>query len=224
MSQLSVANLIKIAPGARNAPNLDALVASLNMVATRYGINHNPRRLAYFVSQTAFETQDYTKLVENLFYTDPARVARIFKYGFDLDRDGQVDPEEVEFAKGYIRNPEKLANRAYALRNGNRDEASGDGWRYRGSGFMHTTFFDNYMRASMAIYNDDRLVRNPELLRDTSTYECAALTAGQFWADHNLNQLADADQFTRVTKVINGSDATVPDRLHHLRRANALIM
>jgi putative chitinase len=224
MSQLSVVNLLKIAPGARNAPNLDALAAALNMVAGRFGINHNPRRLAYFVSQTAYETADFTKLEENLFYTDPARVAQIFKYGFDLDRDGVVDPEEVEFAKGYIRNPQKLANRAYALRFGNRDEASGDGWLYRGSGFMHTTFFDNFMRASMALFGDDRLVRQPELLRDTTTYECAALTAGQFWADNNLNQLADADQFTRVTKVINGSERSVPDRIPYLRRANALVL
>lgn len=224
MSQLSVAKLIKIAPGAHKAPNLDALVAALNMVAWRFGINHNPRRLAYFVAQTAYETKDYTKLEEDLYYSDPARVARIFKYGFDLDRDGIVDPEEVAFARGYTRNPQKLANRAYALRHGNGDEASGDGWRYRGSGFMHTTFKGNYLSASLALFGDDRLVQNPELLRDSTTYECAALTAGQFWEDNGLNQLADADQFTRVTKTINGSDFSVPDRLPYLRRAKALIL
>lgn len=224
MSSLSLANLFKIAPGARKAPNPNALVCALNMVAGRYGISNSPRRLAYFISQTAFETQDYTKLSENLNYSDPLRIAKIFRSGFDLDKDRVVDPEEVEFARGFIHNPEALANRAYCNRFGNGDEQSGDGWRYRGRGFMHTTFFDNYMRVSLAIYGDDRLCVDPDLLCEVDTYEAAALSAGQFWADHNLNQLADADQFTRMTVVINGSDQSVPKRLPYLRRANALVM
>lgn len=224
MSQLSAANLLKIAPGAKNAPNINALVAALNMVAGRYGINHNPRRLSYFVSQTAFETQDFTKLVENLSYSDATRIAQIFKSGFDLNKNGKVDAAEIEFAKAYVRNAEKLANRAYADRFGNGNEASGDGFRFRGRGFMHTTFKANYLKASMAIYGDDRLVRNPDLLCETNTYEAAALSAGQFWKDNNLNALADADQFTRMTGVINGSTVTAPDRLVYLKRANGLIL
>jgi len=224
MCQVSVANLLKVAPGAKKAPNINALVSAINASAARYGFNQSPRRMCYFLAQTAVETQEFTKLVENLFYTDPARVAQIFKSGFDLDKDSVVDPEEIEFAKAYLRNPEKLANRAYANRFGNGDEASGDGWKFIGSGLIHTTFHDNYLKASLAIYGDDRLVKNPGLLRDTTTYEAGALAAGQFWVDNGLNQLADADAFTQVTKRINGSTVTVPERMVYLKRANSLIM
>jgi putative chitinase len=223
MCNLSVSNLLKIAPGAKAAPNIDKLALAINATAKRYNISSSPRRMAYFLSQLAKETQEFTKLEENLFYTDPVRVAQIFKSGFDLDKDGVVDPEEVEFAKGYIRNPQKLANRAYANRYGNGDEASGDGWRYRGMGLIHTTFKSNFLKASMAIYGDDRLVRQPELLIDTTTYEAGALAAGQFWKDNRLNELADADSFTAVTKVVNGSAVTVPERLVYLGRCNKLV-
>ncbi|VFS40942.1 Predicted chitinase [Serratia liquefaciens] len=61
-----------------------------------------------------------------------------------------VDPDEIEFARGYVRRPEKLANRAYANRGGNGPEASGDGWRYRGRGLIQTTFKNNYRAAGNA--------------------------------------------------------------------------
>lgn len=224
MCQLSVDNLLKIAPGAKNAPNINSLVFALNMTASRYGMAASPRRMRFFVAQTAFETQEFTKLVESLNYSDPARIARIFKYGFDLNHNGVVDAAEIEFAKAYVNNAQKLANRAYANRFGNGDEASGDGWKYRGSGLLHTTFKANYLAASIAVYGDDRLVRNPELLRNTVTYEAGALAAGQFWKDNHLNELADADAFTKMTGVINGSTDTAPQRIVYLKRANALML
>lgn len=220
MCKLRLEALTKIAPGAVKVVNKQALVDAINAAAEKFFINATPRRLRYFVAQMAFETLDFTKFEEDLYYTDPARVAAIFKSGFDLNKNQKVDPEEIEFAKGYIRNPQKLANRAYANRFGNGDEASGDGWNYRGRGGMHTTFKANYLKASIALYGDDRLVRNPDALSDTQTYEAAFMSAGQFWKDNSLNVLADADAWTKLTGVINGSTSTAEARKPWLRRAN----
>jgi putative chitinase len=223
MCKLTLEGLYQIAPGSRKANNPTAIVAAINMTAERFYINATPRRLRYFVAQMAFETQDFTKFEEDLNYKDPVRIAQIFKSGFDANKNGVADPAEIEFAKGFIRQPQKLANRAYANRFGNGDEASGDGWRYRGSGGMHTTFKANFLKASMALYGDDRLVRNPDALRDTSNYDVIFLSAGQFWKDNACNELADADAWTKLTGVINGSTVTAPDRKPWLARANAAI-
>lgn len=223
MCKLTLEGLYKIAPGSRKAVNPNALVAAINMTAERFYINATPRRLRYFVAQMAFETQDFTKLQEDLYYIDPARVASIFKSGFDDNKNGVADPVEIEFARGYLRNPAKLGNRAYANRFGNGNEASGDGFKYRGRGFLHTTFKDNYLKASMALFGDDRLVKDPDLLCNTSTYETAALSAGQFWKDNACNALADADAWTKLTGVINGSTKTAEARKPWLARANAAI-
>lgn len=221
MCQISPANLLKIAPAAKSI-DVVAMCAAINEAALRYGINQNVRRMRYFLAQTAHETGEFTKLAESLYYTDPVRVAQIFKSGFDLNKNLKVDPHEVEFAKGYLRNSEKLANRAYANRFGNGDEASGDGFRFRGQGLIMLTFKDNYRARSQKIYGDDRLVRNPETV--SKDLLVAALCAGCFWKDNGLNELADADSFTMVSRKIQGDASTVTERLAYLKRANQLIM
>ncbi|MDR7092278.1 hypothetical protein [Hydrogenophaga laconesensis] len=96
-----------------NPTQARAFAEPLKAAMALYDISTDERRAA-FLAHCMIESQGFTKMEENMFYTDPARVARIFKTGFDLDRDGVVDPEEIEFAKGYVRNPKALANRAYA--------------------------------------------------------------------------------------------------------------
>ncbi|WP_238582660.1 glycoside hydrolase family 19 protein [Trabulsiella odontotermitis] len=118
-----------------------------------------PLRLAAFIAQTGHESTGFSRLSESLYYTDAERVARIFRSGFDNNKNGVIDPAEIAFARAYTRNPEKLANRAYAGRGGNGDEKSGDGWRYRGRGLIQVTFHDNYLLCGQALGID--LISDP---------------------------------------------------------------
>lgn len=160
-----------------------------------------PKRQAAFLAHCVLESARFTRLEENLRYTDPARIARIFRSGFDLDRDRVVDPEEIEFAKQFVRQPEKLANRAYAGRNGNGDEASGDGWRFRGRGLFQLTGRANYQRAGWGVGLASVYLIRPELVAEPSD---ACLTAAWFWAAKGCNRMIDAGNFAGTTRAING--------------------
>lgn len=224
MSSITKEKLLIIAPGAYKAPNLDALVVAINAAAAKYGISNNPNRLRFWIANIAHESADFTKLEESLFYRDPVRIATIFKSGFDANKNKVADPDEIAAARAYVGQPEKLANRAYAGRFGNGDEASGDGWRYRGSGLIMTTFKDNYLQASLALFGDTRLVEKPELLRDSVTYQTPALSAGQYWQSRGCNELADAGQFSKCCVAVQGDASTVLLRKAYLDRATSLIL
>lgn len=175
------------------------------------------RRLQYFLAQTAFESSYYTRLSENLNYTTPDRIVQVWPRKFSLTgQSGKLN------AFNYTRNPAALANAVYAHVNGNGDEASGDGFKYRGRGAIHLTGKANYAAASQFLFGDDRLVSNPSQVE--SDIVIALLTASWFWATNKLNSLADQDQFTLVTKVINGSTVTVPQRLPVLSKAKAIFL
>lgn len=169
-----------------------------------------PQRQAAFIAHCMIESAGFTALEENLRYSDPARIARIFRSAFDLDGDRVVDPEEVEFAKAFVRQPEKLANRAYANRNGNGDEASGDGWKFRGRGLFQLTGRANYRAASQGCGMGAVYLNRPDLVATPSD---AALTAAWFWASNGCNQLVDQGNFQMTTRVING-----PAMLHAQER------
>ncbi len=170
----------------------------LALACQRFEIN-TPARIAAFVSQCRVETAGFTQLEELLSYRDPERIARIFRTAFDLDKDRKVDPEEIEFAKGFVRKPRELANRAYANRNGNGDEASGDGWRYRGRGLKQLTGRANYTDAAEALGRP--YVEQPDLV---ALPDDACLTAAWFWHTNKLNVLADSAQWDAITRVVNG--------------------
>jgi putative chitinase len=170
----------------------------LNDACERFQID-TPKRVAMFLAQAAHESVNFTVLEERLSYSDPFRIVDIFRRGFDLDRDGVVDPAEVEFARGYVRKPRELANRAYANRGGNGDEASGDGWKYRGRGIFQLTFKDNYMAAANALgvpYDYE-----PELV---TLPLHAALAAAWFAAKVNLNEAADLGDDKLAARRVNG--------------------
>jgi putative chitinase len=188
--------LLAILPNAR--PVAGIFVSALNRAMARYDIN-TPLRQAAFLAQVGHESGQLLKLTESLYYKDAERVARMFKYGFDLNHNGLVDPAEIEDAKHYLCNSEKMANRVYGGRNGNGPEASGDGWRFRARGLIGITFRDNYRLAGMAMGLP--LLDHPELLEQP---EYAALSAAWFWWDRGLNELADVGQFDRTTRIING--------------------
>lgn len=195
---ISEAQLIAIIPACK--PVASAYIAPINAVMQKYGIT-TKARVAAFVAQIGHESGYLLRQAENLNYTTPERLTAMFRSGFDLDRDRQIDPEEVEFAKSYLRKPEKLANRVYANRGGNGGESTGDGYRYRGRGPIGLTFRENYRACGTAIGLD--LEQYPELVE---TPIIGMLTAGWYWDTRGLNALADAGRFDEIGQRINGGN------------------
>ncbi|MCO2453868.1 glycoside hydrolase family 19 protein, partial [Pseudomonas aeruginosa] len=116
------------------------------------------------------------------------------------------------------RNPRAIANNAYASRNGNGDEASGDGWRYRGRGLLQITGRANYRAAGAGL--GQPLEQEPELLEQP---EFAALSAAWWWASHGLNDLADRGEFAAITRRINGGTNGQAERLALWERAKRVL-
>ena len=191
-----------------NQTQLDALHTALEDLLPKYGVT-TPRRIRYFLAQAHHETQGFTALTENLNYKTADRIAAVWPKRFTK-----------ESAKSYIKNPQKLANKVYANRMGNGDESSGDGWAYRGRGAGHLTGKTNYAQCSQDLFDDDRLVKNPDLVAED--WHTCVETFLWFWDNNGLNKLADNDEFTKVTKVINGSTTTVPERLKVLAQTRGI--
>ncbi|HGW3964286.1 glycoside hydrolase family 19 protein [Salmonella enterica] len=186
----------------QKAAGISAIVAARWLepfcaAANEFQIN-NPKRLAAFIAQVGHESGGFNTISENLYYSNAERVARIFKTGFDNNQNGIIEPAEIEFARAYTRNPEKLANRAYAGRGGNGNEASGDGWRYRGRGLIQITLRNNYRDCGKGLGLD--LLNNPDLLLD---FNQAARSAAWYWKTNGCNELADSDSFLAITRRIN---------------------
>lgn len=141
------------------------------------------------MGQVFVETAGFTVLEENLNYRNPERLDRIFSAV-----KGTADAKAL-IAKG----PQAIANRVYAKRLGNGDEASGDGWRYRGSGYKQLTGRSNF-RAIGAIVKRD-LEGKPELAREPAA---AAMVAFAFWDACKCSPLADAGDLEAITEKVNG--------------------
>jgi putative chitinase len=107
-----------------------------------------------------------------------------------------------------------------ATKLGNTPEADGDGQRYRGRGLIQITGHDNYLRCSLALFCDERLLHTPELLEQP---QWAAESAAWFWSVNGLNALADQDQFNTITRRINGGLNGLEDRLQLWARARAVL-
>lgn len=205
---LELDHLVKICPDT-DSQRLSLFVAPLNDTFSRYAIN-NKERIASFLAQAAHESLQFKVLVENLRYSKPERIAAIFRKDFDLNHDRITDPEEIAFAAQFVNQPEKLANYAYANQNGNEDEASGDGWKYRGRGIFQVTGRDNYGHCSLAIMGDPGiLLAEPEKLEQP---DLACRSAGWFWQSNGLNKLADQGRFQDITKRINGGTHGLKER------------
>ncbi|WP_273820602.1 glycoside hydrolase family 19 protein [Pseudomonas asplenii] len=107
-----------------------------------------------------------------------------------------------------------------AARLGNTPAADGDGQRYRGRGLIQITGRTNYRQCSLALFGDERLLQQPELLEQP---QWAAESAAWFWQQQGLNELADADQFNSITRRINGGLNGLEDRLQIWARAGAVL-
>lgn len=170
------------------APHCDyaAIAPALAREAQRGGIT-TPLREAHWMAQMAVESAYFTAMVENLNYSAEGLVAT-FKTHFT-----------AENAALYAHNPPRIANRAYGGRMGNGPEISGDGWKYRGRGFLDTTGRTEYAEAQKL--TDLPLVDNPDLLLVSAN---AALDAGTWWTAHGVNALADNDDLHAITLRVNG--------------------
>lgn len=207
-SLINPQELRKLLPSVNEA-QFQALLLAMNQLFPTYGLT-TKRRVRYFIAQTHHETQGFTKLVENLYYTSAERIVKVWPSRFDL-----TGTSGKRNAKLYVKNPIKLASAVYANRMGNGSEQSQEGFKYRGRGAMHLTGKYNYRKCSLELYNDERLVVNPDLVNE-DMHTCIE-TALWFWKINNLNRLADEDRFTDITKIINGSTSTVPERLKVLK-------
>lgn len=117
--------------------------------------------LSNLLGQAQVETANWTKAAENFNYTDPTRIYKVFTSNFPTPK----------HAEPYVGNQVALANRALANKNGNGDEASGDGWKYRGRGFLHITGRELYAKAGEAVHpeNPSIYINNPALLSSNPT-------------------------------------------------------
>lgn len=182
----------------------------LGEAAARFDIG-TPRRQSAWLAQIAHESLELTRLQENLRYTTPGRLLQMFGRRFHAA--GRA-PDE------FLNAPERLANFVYADRLGNGNEASGDGWRYRGRGAIQLTGRKNYRMAGDGIGEWD-YEANPDLLFDPKH---AALTAAWYWHVAGCNALADALDLVGITQRINGPAlAGLEDRQRYWQRAVAVI-
>jgi len=181
-------------------------VEPLNETFERFGIN-TPKQQAAFIGQCSHECGNFTKLEEGLSYAAD-RLMKIWPRRFP----------NMEIAQRYARNPKALANNVYANRMGNRDEASGDGYRFRGRGCIQTTGHSAYFHAGQALGVD--FVMQPDLV---AMPKYAALTAGFFWDTHKLNAFADSQDYVTMTKRINGGTIGLDDRKAHIAHALAVL-
>lgn len=177
-------------------------VDALNETFSKFDIS-TPIRQASFIGQCSHESGNFRLLSENLNYRAET-LMKLWKARFPT----------IEIANEYARNPKKIANKVYANRMGNRDEASGDGYRFRGRGCIQLTGHANYFHAGQACGED--FVMQPDLV---ATPRYAAMTAGWFWDTHKLNQYADKQDFLMMTKKINGGTIGLDDRIKHINHA-----
>jgi putative chitinase len=186
---------------------LELYAVPLHEVAEYYDMYVNMNRAAAFVAQTAHESGGFNFVKENLNYGAKG-LATTFKKYFPTEAD----------AKPYERQPEKIANRVYANRMSNGNEASGDGYRFCGRGLIQLTGRANYTK-----FASDLGISVEDTVAYLETPAGAVSSAGWFWDNNNLNQYCDKNDFVTLTKRINGGTIGLEDRQHHYQLALKLL-
>ena len=183
-------------------PYVDQWFEAIYEILPEYEIT-TPQRVAAFLAQCAHESGGFVFLKENLNYK-AASLRRVFPKYF---------PDDA-IAAQYAGKGEMIANRVYANRMGNGDEASGDGWRYCGRGLIQLTGKNNYTFFAGSL--DIPVEEASEYLQ---TFEGAVQSACFFWEQNKLNQWADAGDILTLTKRINGGTIGLEDRVKHYNHA-----
>jgi len=179
-----------------NDSDIDKVFPALNAAMEEFEITTNDQ-IAMFLAQCAHESHYFGAVKENLNYSAQGLNNIFPKYFIKAGRN----------ADAYARQPEKIANVVYSNRMGNGDEDSGDGYKFRGRGYIQLTGRNNYEECGEALEVD--LVANPDYLE---TPEGAARSAAWFWWNHDLNKYADAHDIVTCTKKINGGTIGLEDR------------
>ena len=193
----TVDELRRIAPLCQNASTWAPLLAT---AAKIYDILDTEHRLAMWTATIVHESAQLRVLEEDLNYT-VLRLVQVWPGRFP----------SIEYARSFAFHPERLANRIYSARMGNGDEASGDGWKYRGRGLIQITGKANYTTAGVALGLP--LVAQPAMLERPTD---AVRSAAWFWQSRHLNELADADSldaFEAITRRINGGTTGLAERV-----------
>lgn len=187
----------------------DAVIAQIPDTAAKFGIN-TPLRLAHFLAQCGHESNGFRAVQENLNYSAKG-LNGIFKKYF---------PTEAA-AKAYERNPAKIAAKVYGGRMGNGAEATGEGYKFRGRGYIQLTGKDNYRAFGKSI-NEDMTI-NP----DKVATHYPLLSAAWFFTNGGLHKLADGGAtdavVTTITKRVNGGTIGLPDRIKHFKEYYSLL-
>ena len=187
----------------------DNVIAQIPGVMEKFQIN-TPLRLAHFLAQCGHESGGFRLTKENLNYSAKGLMG-IFKKYF---------PTEA-LAKSYERKPEKIANKVYGNRMGNGAEATGDGAKFCGRGYIQLTGKDNYTAFGKSINED--IAANPTWVAE----KYALLSAAWFFSKNGLHKLADGGAtdavVTSITKRVNGGTIGLPDRIKHFKEYYALL-
>tara|TARA_R110000851_G_scaffold17557_11_gene55604 strand:+ start:10891 stop:11757 length:867 start_codon:yes stop_codon:yes gene_type:complete len=204
MFKLEKGHLEKLIPGNKN---VDGWHAALVDVLPKYGID-TERRMAHFISQCAHESNNFRSLEENLNYSEKSLLAVFGRYFGDAPKASAAE---------YARNPEKIANRVYfdkyrKYKMGNTNE--GDGWLFRGRGLKQLTGRENYTKFGASVN-----MTAEEAAEYVATPAGAVESACWFWNAKNLNNIADTDDVTKMTKIINGGNIGLESRQTRYKKA-----
>jgi len=185
----------------------DNVIAQIPDTASKFGID-TPLKLAHFLAQCGHESAGFKVVNENLNYSASGLKGIFGKYF-----------KESGLAESYQRNPQKIASRVYGGRMGNGPESTGEGFKFRGRGYIQLTGKDNYTAFGKAINED--VLSNPDLV----STKYPLLSAAWFFSKNCLKKCVDASDatVTSVTKCVNGGTIGLPDRLKHFKEYYKLL-
>jgi putative chitinase len=181
----------------------DVVIAQIPDTAAKFQIN-TPLRLAHFLAQCGHESGGFRATQENLNYSAKGLMG-IFKKYFPTQ----------SLAEQYQRNPQKIASKVYGGRMGNGPESTGEGFKFRGRGYIQLTGKDNYAAFGKSINED--MTANP----DKVASDYALLSAAWFFNKNGLHKMADEGAtdmvVTKITKRVNGGTIGLADRIKHFK-------
>jgi putative chitinase len=187
----------------------DSVISQIPETAAKFGID-TPLRLAHFLAQCGHESGGFKATQENLNYSANGLRGIFSKYF-----------KEAGLAESYQRNPQKIANRVYGNRMGNGPESTGEGYKFRGRGYIQLTGKDNYTAFGKAINED--MTANP----DKVATHYPLLSAAWFFSKNGLHKLADGGAtdavVTQITKRVNGGTIGLADRIKHFKEYFSLL-
>jgi putative chitinase len=187
----------------------DSVISQIPETASKFGID-TPLRLAHFLAQCGHESGGFKATQENLNYSAKGLLGIFGKYF-----------KEAGLAESYQRNPQKIASRVYGGRMGNGPESTGEGFKFRGRGYIQLTGKDNYTAFGKAINED--MTANP----DKVATHYPLLSAAWFFSKNGLHKLADGGAtdavVTQITKRVNGGTIGLADRIKHFKEYYSLL-